>query len=222
MKKNSLLRKDDSIIRVLDSQDNKILIIDCIKMTMPKWEDKSIVNGYMDCTEQELQEITNNILCDMDTLDAISKRFIHEHFTLIAGILPFIADEKQRCNVISKIAADRNVSKQTIRKHLCSYLVYQNMSALMPKQKPQEKELSQDEKNMRWALNKFFYTRNKNSLNTAYTMMLKEKYCDVCGVLLPEYPTFYQFRYFYRKHKSMQTYYISRDGLKSYQRNNRP
>lgn len=52
--------------------------------------------------------------------------------------------------------------------------------------------------------------------------MLKEKYCDVCGVLLPEYPTFYQFRYFYRKHKSMQTYYISRDGLKSYQRNNRP
>lgn len=176
MKKNSLLRKDDSIIRVLDFQDNKILIIDCIKMTMPKWENESITNGYVDCTEQELQEITDTILCDTDTLDAISKRFVHEHFTLIAGILPFIADKKQRCNVISKIAADRNVSKQTIRKHLCSYLVYQNMSALMPKQKPQEKELSQDEKNMRWALNKFFYTRNKNSLNTAYTMMLKEKY----------------------------------------------
>ena len=222
MKKNSLLRKDDNIIRVLDSRDNKIFIIDCIKMTMPKWENESITNGYVDCTERELQETTNIILCDIDTLDTASKRFIHEHFTLIAGILPFIADEKQRCNVISKIAADRDVSKQTIRKYLCLYLVYQNLSALMPKQKPQEKELSQDEKNMRWALNKFFYTKNKNSLNTAYTMMLKEKYCDVCGVLLPEYPTFYQFRYFYRKHKSMQTYYISRDGLKSYQRNNRP
>lgn len=52
--------------------------------------------------------------------------------------------------------------------------------------------------------------------------MLKQKYCDANGELLSEYPTFNQFRYFYRKTKSMQTYYISKDGLKSYQRNNRP
>ena len=37
-----------------------------------------------------------------------------------------------------------------------------------------------------------------------------------------DYPTFYQFRYFYRKTKNMQNYYISRNGLKNYQRNNRP
>lgn len=53
-------------------------------------------------------------------------------------------------------------------------------------------------------------------------MMLKEKYCDTCGNLLPEYPTFNQFRYFYRKHKNMQNYYISRNGIKNYQRNHRP
>ena len=52
--------------------------------------------------------------------------------------------------------------------------------------------------------------------------MLKERYCDSNGTLLPEYPTINQFRYFYRKHNKMQTYYISRDGLKNYQRNNRP
>lgn len=52
--------------------------------------------------------------------------------------------------------------------------------------------------------------------------MLKEKYCDGEGVLLPHYPSFYQFRYYYRKHKKLQNYYISRDGLKSYQRDNRP
>lgn len=113
------------------------------------------------------------------------------------------------------------VSKQTIRHYLRLYLVYQDISVLAPKQK-KEKELSKDEKNMRWALNKFFYTRNKNSLQTAYTLMLKQKYCDANGELLPEYPTFNQFKYFYRKTKSMQTYYISRDGLKNYQRNNRP
>lgn len=52
--------------------------------------------------------------------------------------------------------------------------------------------------------------------------MLKEKYCDTYGNLLPEYPTFNQFRYFYRKHKNMQNYYISLDGIKKYQRNHRP
>jgi len=75
---------------------------------------------------------------------------------------------------------------------------------------------------MRWALNKFFYTKNKNSLMTAYTLMLKEKYCDQQGQLVAAYPSFDQFRYFYRKTKKMQQYYISRDGIKDYQRNNRP
>lgn len=123
--------------------------------------------------------------------------------------------------MIKNISEEMYVSKQTIRHYLCLYLVYQDISVLAPKQK-KEKELSKDEKNMRWALNKFFYTRNKNSLQTAYTLMLKQKYCDANGELLPEYPTFNQFKYFYRKTKSMQTYYISRDRLKSYQRNNRP
>ena len=71
-------------------------------------------------------------------------------------------------------------------------------------------------------LNKFFYTTKKQSLMTAYTMMLKEKYCDSLGVLTKEYPSFYQFRYFYRKTRNLQNFYISRDGLKNYQRNNRP
>ncbi len=42
------------------------------------------------------------------------------------------------------------------------------------------------------------------------------------GVLIGTYPSFHQFRYFYRKTKKMQNFYISRDGLKNYQRNNRP
>lgn len=75
---------------------------------------------------------------------------------------------------------------------------------------------------MRWALNKFFYTTEKNTLKTAYTQMLKNKYCDREGNLFEKYPSFYQFRYFYRKTRNMQNYYISRDGLKFYQRNNRP
>ena len=43
-----------------------------------------------------------------------------------------------------------------------------DMLALAPKGKNNDRELSVDEKNMRWGLNKFFYTQKKNSLHTAY------------------------------------------------------
>lgn len=102
------------------------------------------------------------------------------------------------------------------------YLTYMDMTVFAPRKKSDNTELTQDKKNMRWALNKFFYTTAKQSLTTAYTMMLKEKYCNKMGVLMDTYPSFYQFRYFYRKTKKMQNFFISRDGLKSYQRNNRP
>lgn len=71
-------------------------------------------------------------------------------------------------------------------------------------------------------MNKFYFTRHKNSLKTAYTYMLKEKYCDGEGVLFSECPSFNQFRYFYSKYKTRQNVIISRNGIKDYQRNYRP
>ena len=114
------------------------------------------------------------------------------------------------------------LSKQTVRSYLCLYLAYMDATALAPRHREDDQALTQDEKNIRWALNKFFYTTKKQSLMTAYTMMLKKKYCDALGVLAEEYPSYYQFRYFYRKSRNLQNFYISRDGLKNYQRNNRP
>lgn len=96
-------------------------------------------------------------------------------------------------------------------KDLCLYLAYQNIAALAPKHDTSDKPLSQDAKNIRWALNKFFYNQNKNSLNVAYAFMLKEKYSDPLGNLHEHYPTFNQFRYYYLKNRKMQTYYISRN-----------
>lgn len=211
--KNSLMRKDDSIIRILDIKDDKIFVIDCIKKTMPKWYDISFVSEYEKCSEFDISK---------EDLDLNSKRIMHERFTLVAGILPFVSDKKMRNEMISKIAEQSNISKQTLRKYLCLYLAYQDIAVLAPNKKKLEKELTQDEKNMRWALNKFFYTKNKNSLKTAYTMMLKEKYCDRSKQLNLKYPSFYQFRYYYRKHKNLQNFYISRNGLSDYQRNSRP
>ena len=122
--------------------------------------------------------------------------------------------------MIRSIAEHKTYSKQTIRNTLCLYLAYQDISVLAPKPK-KEKALTQDEKIMRWALNKFFYTKHQNTITTVYTMMLKERYTDAEGNLLP-HPSIYQFRYFYKKTKNLQNFYISREGMKKHQRNKRP
>ena len=212
-----LLKNENQIIRVLKSHGNKALVIDCIKRTMPKWVEDDFLSNFDDCGEDEMYERTDYPFGR--ELTPKEERIAQERFTMISGVLPFIGNESKRNQMIDFLAEHQ--SKQTIRKYLCLYLVYQDIDALAPPPKA-ERELTQDEKNMRWALNKFFYTKNKNSLMTAYTLMLKEKYCDQQGQLVAAYPTFDQFRYFYRKTKKMQRYYISRDGIKDYQRNNRP
>lgn len=217
MKNNELLKHGEALVRVLAVQDGQAFVVDCCNKTMPKWVAAEWLSGYTACSDEELESVS-----DINDLDPASRQFAYEHFTYISGVLPFITDKKRRCAAITQIAEEKGISRQTICHYLWLYLVHQNIAALAPKNGSTEKPLTEEEKNIRWALNKFFYTQRKNSLNTAYTLMLKEKYCDSEGTLLPQYPSFYQFRYYYRSHKKMQNYYISRDGLKSYQRNNRP
>lgn len=213
MKRNSVLQADGRILRVLEVREGKCLVIDCKARTMPYWALKSDLEG--------LKEVSFPLASTEP--DEEARKVMHQRFTMISAILPVVGEEPNRCSAIKKVSEEYHVSKQTVRKYLCDFLVYQNIEALAPvKRNKADKELSQDEKNMRWALNKFFYTTEKNTLKTAYTQMLKNKYCDSEGNLLEKYPSFYQFRYFYRKTRNMQNYYISRDGLKSYQRNNRP
>lgn len=222
MKKHDLLKNEKTIIRVLEVKENKVQVIDCIRRTMPVWTDACEIDFYMTCSEEELMDMTDIRTMDQDALDMEQRKIMYDRYTLIAPILPFVKDEKMRSEVIRSIAEEHGRSKQTIRNYLCLYLSYMDISVLAPKKKLVEEELSKDEKAMRWALNKFFYTTAKHSLPTAYTMMLKEKYCDRNGTLMEEYPSFYQFRYFYRKTRKLQNFYISRDGLKNYQRNHRP
>ena len=158
-----LLKNENQIIRVLKSQGNKALVIDCIKRTMPKWVDGDSLSNYDDCGEDEMYERTDYPFGR--ELTPKEERIAQERFTMIAGVLPYIGNEQKRSQMIDFLAEHQ--SKQTIRKYLCLYLVYQDIDALAPPPKA-EKELNQDEKNMRWALNKFFYTKHKNSLNTAY------------------------------------------------------
>lgn len=219
--KNKLFQSGDSIIRILEFRDDEVLVIDCIKKTMPAWIDVSEITAYKPYTEAELFAVIGNIPT-LETLESDRIRVMHERYTMITDVLPFISDERIRASKIRAISLENNISKQTVRNHLCMYLAYMDIRALAPKKKDSDRDLTADEKNIRWGLNKFFYTQRKNSLHTAYMLMLKNKYCDTIGNLIEPFPSFYQFRYFYRKTKKLQNFYISRNGLKEYQKNKRP
>ena len=216
MRNNDIIKKDNIIYRIIDITNTKAFVIDCSKKTMPKWVDLTSLSSYSLFAE-ELQTLP-----DINELDMVSRKIAYERFNVISNILPFITDKNKRSAIISQTAIEKGISRQTVCIYLWLYLVYQNISALAPKPKENEKALSETEKNIQYTLNKYFYNQDKNALSTAYTLMLKEKYCDNEGHLLKGYPSFYQFRYFYRKHRKMQNYLISRNGIKNYQRNDRP
>lgn len=222
MQKNELYRNNNSMIRVLEIKNNAVLVIDCINKTMPQWIGVSFFEDWTKCSDETLHEITGIELQDIKTVSPEDFKVAHQRYTMIAPIIMVLTDQDKKNEMIELISTNEKISKQTLRKYLCLYLVYQDISVLIPKTKNTDKQLSQDEKNIRWALNKFYFSFYKHSLKTAYTMMLKSKYCDINGELISTYPTFHQFRYFYRKYKTKQTYYISRNGLTNYQRNNRP
>lgn len=72
---------------------------------------------------------------------------------------------KMRSKIICSISTDRNISKQTIRNYLCLYLTYMDITVLAPKKRlDDDVKLTQDEKNIRWALNKFSAPRKSNLL----------------------------------------------------------
>ena len=58
MKKYDLLRLGDTIIRVLEAQGDRVLVIDCIKRTMPVWVEITALESYSECTSGELSQVT--------------------------------------------------------------------------------------------------------------------------------------------------------------------
>lgn len=221
MLKNDLLKNDGEIIRIITIKNNYALVINCIKRNMPYWINIELLESYIPCNDQELLIISHKTLYNIDELDARSQSIIYFRYGIIEPLIYEIDNKKKRNILIKNISIQNNISGQTLRKYLCDYLAFQDKTILAPKKNISNKTLSKDEKNMRWALNKFFYTKRKNSLYTAYLFMLKEKY-TINDKLQESHPSFYQFRYFYRKTKKLQTYYISRNGIKDYQKNHRP
>ncbi len=222
LRKNEIYIRGDEVVRILLIKEDQCLVIDFSERYMPVWRPQEGFGSYSLIAEKDLYRTKEFDLVEEDKIAPERLRIMHERYTMISPVLSFIGDEAMRSHIIDLIARENGVSKQTIRQYLKRYLVLQHMQALLPMERINGKELSEDQKNMRWGLNKYFYTFEKNSLHTAYVKLLQAKYCDETGKLKDTYPTFHQFRYFYRKTRKMENYYISRNGLTNYQRNDRP
>ena len=53
MKKNDLYRKDDSVLRVIHIQESMIMVIDCVKFTMPVWMKPTEMCSYAVYAEEK-------------------------------------------------------------------------------------------------------------------------------------------------------------------------
>ena len=223
MQRNELLRKGDSIIRVVSVEEERVLVIDCLRPLMPKWVAPSNLSEYDVCSEDELYQTSGFFPPEIEILSTTARRIAYERYTTIAGILPYVADETKRSDAIRFAAKQVHKTEMTVRKYLYLYLAFQTVSILAPKPVTSEKEFTALEKIMRRGLNMYYYTSKKHSLRQSYALLLKEKFCDEAGQLKEVYPTFSQYRYFYyAKYRDIRKQSISRDGLKEYQKNVRP
>lgn len=200
------------LYRVLMEEEQRSLILLCSGNSLPKWERSGTLADAKVVEPPQLPE---------RKLEAADYAMAQSHFNMIADVLTVIDDKKARSKMIEKIANDFKVSRPTICKYINLYLTYDCKEALLPQIKNTTKGLSCDEKNIRWALNKYYYTTEKNSLNFSYKQMLKERYYKN-GELKSPFPSFYKFRYYYRKHNKKSNEIISRYGTSYYRRNERP
>lgn len=222
MQKNELMRKQGIIIRILEVLGNDVLTVTCTSVSVPKWSSVEALSEFEPCDDLALFQATGFSPVSINELPAKVRKTAYERFNLVTHVLPFIGNKKQRTAAILRVAEENGISRQTVSSYLWKYLVYQDVSALAPAVRKTERGLTVDEKNFRWALNKFYYKPSKYSLQTTYLLMLKHRYFDSNGVLLSVHPSFYRFRYFYRKTHTVQNDIISRKGIKYYQRNCRP
>ena len=222
------IKYNGKLHRIIKEDGERSLIIDCKGTRLPQWTDKKLMESLSE-TEIIDSDVIKGILDIAEAeLEPSQTTVINKRFTMNAAILPVIENKAERIEHIKEAAKRYGVSIVTIRTYLCRYLVSQSKNGLVifydeSKEEAvhEVKELTKDQKNMRWALNKFYYNTKKNSLNHAYINLLKEKYLDENGVLLEEHPSFYQFRYFFRKTRDCQNEIISRYGLNYFKKNER-
>ena len=141
-----------------------------------------------------------------------------ERYELIEPILKdetCITDVYHRREVIRKIAQEKKTTVERIRGLYCMYLATGQLTKKKPRERKVKKEFDD-------AIRKHYFTAKRNSLRTAYELMILDNYTNKYGELEKKIPTWSSFYYYYQLHWSKTAQKeIARDGLTHYQRNGR-
>ena len=218
---NEIYKKNNLIYRCLQVNEDKCLLIDCVKRSLPYWMNNDFLTGFEKISEEELFKELGIILPSIGNLSQTQLKVMHLRYGTISFCLVKVGNKEERRLMIRRASLEYGISTQTIRHRLCDYLVFQNIVVLAPRVK-KIKELSDDEKNFRWALNKYFYQSKKLSLRQTYKFLVRDKYTDNSGKIHQNCPEFYRFKYFYYKTRSESNFIISRIGKGEYDKNFRP
>ena len=137
----AILKKGDRIVRCLDSDEGKLLVIDCAKRTMPYWVDSCCLAGYEEVGQERLLERLRTTLPSIDKLSQEQQKTMHVRYATISPILASVGDESERRRQIHEASSLYEVSVQTVRHRLCDYLVFQDIAALAPPAKKVKERL---------------------------------------------------------------------------------
>lgn len=229
---NMVLKSDSGkIFRILKLKSDRAIVVPCDSYGLPRWMSTRQLSNW----ETAKMSSPEEFIWPDDDIPEWKRNERDRRWELIQNIAldtESVTDPGSRRTLIKQAAEKGRCHTRTICNYLWLYWVYQTPNALLPKDRkgkektavPSEKEseTKEYEKIFRWALNKFYYTSQHQTLEMSYRMMLREKFCDETGTLRSVYPSFWQFRYYFRQHRSRITEIISRQGLTEYQKNYRP
>ena len=75
-----IIRLGDRILRILDAEAEKVLVIDCVKMGMPKWISLSEIEDGVEIPGEEFMgEMERDI---PEGMSASARQTMHERFTV--------------------------------------------------------------------------------------------------------------------------------------------
>ncbi len=221
MHKNQLLSSNGLIYRVLDIRDSQVLVINCLRVTLPSWINDEELKSFNEISQGDLLKIKKVQLPAFEFLSIQDKKTAQDRYASIGAILPLTGDSEERNGMITHLSKAFSISRKTLVRRFCLYLIYQDICCFVIRHQKQHRELTQDENNFRYILNKYFYTREKRTLTHCFKMLLREKYSDEKGIF-KDHPSISQFKYFYYKNRKLDSMYISREGRSEYDRNIRP
>ena len=113
MERNMLMTNKDTILRILEIKTNRVLVIDCIKKTLPHCIEKNNLAEFEKCSEKELYNITGYQM--PLELTPKQKQSAQHKYTIISAVLPFVGDDTLRAKAIKMAAENNKISPQTVK-----------------------------------------------------------------------------------------------------------